>query len=227
MNKKLHIIYSMLILLIRGNSLLTYFLFGFYPKKTFFKQQWDWTTLTIKRALLKYSKSCYKLLDIGTGPYAVLAIYAAHKLKINEVNAGEYCKEVLQNAKNEKYSNLITLVQSDLFENINKIFDIIIFNAPYIDKDYGRDNGIFKTNLDQKRWSGGKNGIETINRFLSESKSHLEPDGIIILGINNFYISDNSVNHQIIKSGFYIFDKIYNRITKACAYVLKQGELNE
>jgi len=66
-------------------------------------------------------------------------------------------------------------IKSDLFENIDGKFDIIVFNPPYLPEDKREDE-------DSKlATTGGKKGSEIINRFLKQAKTHLKKQGRIFL----------------------------------------------
>lgn len=68
----------------------------------------------------------------------------------------------------------IQVIQSNLFSKLNKDekFNLIIFNPPYLPKNkYDK----------QKDTSGGKQGDETILKFLNQSKRYLDKKGKIIL----------------------------------------------
>ncbi len=114
----------------------------------------------------KYAEG--KVLDVGTGS-GVLAETALENTKdvlavdINE-EAVEYCKK-----KN------INSIKSDLFENVNGKFNLIIFNPPYLPKDEDEDEEI------QLVTTGGEKGHEIIERFLKEAKDFLKKEGIILI----------------------------------------------
>ncbi len=70
----------------------------------------------------------------------------------------------------------IKIVNSDLFNNIDGKFDLIVFNPPYLPEDeYDKE----------KDTTGGKKGSETINNFLEQSKRHLSEKGKILLLTSN------------------------------------------
>jgi release factor glutamine methyltransferase len=66
-------------------------------------------------------------------------------------------------------------IYSDLFQNIKGIYDVIIFNPPYLphEEDEPKESQISTT--------GGKRGNEIIINFLKQAKSHLKKDGLIFL----------------------------------------------
>ncbi len=65
--------------------------------------------------------------------------------------------------------------KSDLFSTVKGKYDLIVFNPPYLpeDGDEPLDSRIATT--------GGKNGSEIINKFLVQSKKHLNKNGFILL----------------------------------------------
>ena len=69
-------IYSFIIHFVRSNKIIHKYLFGFSPHPDVYGEYWDWTTLIIKKAIQKYLQPYMSLLDIGTGPVGVLAIFA-------------------------------------------------------------------------------------------------------------------------------------------------------
>jgi len=66
-------------------------------------------------------------------------------------------------------------IQSDLFENVEDKFKVIIFNPPYLPEDAREPCD------SQTATTGGKSGCEIINRFLKDAKDYLLPDGKIFL----------------------------------------------
>ena len=86
----------------------------------------------------------------------------------------------------------VRALKSDLFENIHQKFDLIAFNPPYLPEDK-HDKG--------KDTSGGREGHETIARFLNQAKSHLTQEGIIILLFSSLS-GKNRISEIMEKEGF-------------------------
>ncbi len=63
-------------------------------------------------------------------------------------------------------------VVSNLFENVQGVFDWIIFNPPYLQSE---------GDLSDPTWDGGQRGAEVIERFLEGARDHLSPGGSILL----------------------------------------------
>jgi release factor glutamine methyltransferase len=68
-------------------------------------------------------------------------------------------------------------IYSDLFQNIEGKYDVIIFNPPYLPEDENYD----EPSDSRINTTGGKKGNEIILRFLHQAKDHLEPEGKIFL----------------------------------------------
>lgn len=73
------------------------------------------------------------VLDLGTGSGAI-AVAIAKNLAHVKVTASEISKDALEIAKqNAKFHQVkIEFILSDLLDNIDKLFDIIVTNLPYI-----------------------------------------------------------------------------------------------
>lgn len=221
--KYLYQIYSFLIELVRQNKIIHKKMFGFYPHHDVEGGYWDWTTIIIKKAMQKYLRLDMSILDVGTGPVGVLAIYAALNIRCKKVCGIDYCPELVSLAKKnaEKQNLNIQFLESDLFDKVSEKYDLIVFNSPYIDIHTGRTIGLFNNFLAEKRWSGGTGGYKTIERFLADAPSNLSDRGYVILGVNHVYISKASIIQCIQKSSFEKIECLENSLTLASAYVLK------
>lgn len=63
---------------------------------------------------------------------------------------------------------LQNVLVSDMFEALEGLWDVIIFNPPYLpDLEYGRSD---------VRWDGGTRGDETVLRFLEEGWKYMHDD---------------------------------------------------
>jgi release factor glutamine methyltransferase len=198
-----------------------------YYENSSYGQFWDWVSLGLRKFLRQHKDKLTSLLDLGTGPYAILSFYA-HKLNENcTILGADHCKELIENAEKINTSNKIKFIYSDLFKNIDEKFDFIIFNAPYIDLDFGKKIGVLSNEDLVKRLSGGKNGIETISSFLLDVKNYLNNGGICALGVNSFYIRENIIGNLIEKANLNLVSVSRNWFTKANIYIIKHKNKHE
>jgi release factor glutamine methyltransferase len=101
-----------------------------------------------------------RVLDMGTG-CGILGIIAARK-KASEVVAVDVNPYAVrcakQNAKLNNARSKMTFVQSDLFAPLNEkvMFDVILFNAPYLPADESEEDSWIK-----HAWAAGITGRTT------------------------------------------------------------------
>jgi len=112
-----------------------------------------------------------KLLELGAG--SGIHLETASKLGIKKENI--FSSDINIRAVNHCDALGFNCIHSDLFENIDGKFDLIIFNPPYLpeDKKEPKDSQLATT--------GGKKGDEIILKFLRQAKNCLTRDGKIFL----------------------------------------------
>ena len=132
-----------------------------------------------------------QILDIGTGT-GCIPISIALECKSARLEAVDISNEALETAnKNALLHNVhgrISFYNSNLFENVEKKYNIIVSNPPYIPlkdkdtlaievKDFDPYNALFTSDED---------GIEFYEKIIIEGKDFLSQDGYILfeLGIN-------------------------------------------
>ena len=126
------------------------------------------------------------IIDIGTGS-GILA-KKAKESGAKSVIAVDINLEAIKQLKKEK----IKVVQSDLFSQVNKKFDIIICNPPYL-PDYAHED------TESKRiTTGGKKGDEFILKFLKQAVDHLNKKGIILILLSSL-TPQNRINRLLKK----------------------------
>lgn len=118
--------------------------------------------------LLLQSDSNLTFLEIGAG--SGIHLETAYNSGIKKENITS-C-DINPSSVNHCNALGFKCIHSDLFENINGKFDIIIFNPPYLPEN--RYDNLPDT-------SGGKKGDEIILRFLKDAKSYLNETGRIFL----------------------------------------------
>ena len=128
-------------------------------------------------------------LGCGSGLVSCCFLSKLKDLNINILN--HYCIDINKDAvnltqnllKNYNFDNNVNVIEGDLFNSFEKekIFDIIIFNPPYVTTDDDEYKRALKEKDIYAAWAGGKKGSETINRFIDELKGHINENSIIFL----------------------------------------------
>jgi release factor glutamine methyltransferase len=112
-----------------------------------------------------------KFLEIGAG--SGIHLETANSSGVQKDNI--FSSDINPNAVSHCNSLGYNCVYSDLFENIEGKFDIIIFNPPYLPLD------ALEPDESRRDTTGGEKGIEIILKFLQQAKQHLEEGGRIFL----------------------------------------------
>jgi len=112
-----------------------------------------------------------KFLEIGAGSGIHLQTAKTLGVKTENIFSSDIDKASVS------HCNLLgfNCIYSDLFENIQGNFDIIIFNPPYLPEDSREPKD------SRRATTGGKRGNEIIIKFLEQAKNHLAPKGKIFL----------------------------------------------
>ena len=139
--------------------------------------------------VIEYIKSInkinIKILDLCTGS-GIIGITLRKELesKSLEVVASDISKEALKVAKENAIMNEAEVIQSDIFENINEKFDIIVSNPPYIaynDKITMEDNVL---NYDPHlALFAEEDGMYFYREIVENAKEYLEEDGLVFFEI--------------------------------------------
>ncbi|MDD5331537.1 MAG: tRNA (adenine(22)-N(1))-methyltransferase TrmK [Candidatus Nanoarchaeia archaeon] len=133
------------------------------------------------------------VLDMGTGS-GILAIVASKNAK--KVIAADILDRAVEcarlNVKRLGLENKIEVIKSNLFENINGKFDIIIFNIPFNPEKEAKDLLEIATFDKDAR---------LLQRFFKEVGNYLKEGGKIILAYASFGRLD-ILNECIKKQGF-------------------------
>lgn len=128
---------------------------------------------------IKYIKKLFTepvdIIDLGCGS-GVIGITLEKKVSTKTVDLIDISKDALEVAKIncEKLNSKCNLIQSDMFENVEKKYDVIISNPPYI-KENEIIEDIVKENEPHLALYAGKDGLdcykkilETVNEYKKE-----------------------------------------------------------
>lgn len=161
------------------------------------------TEILAEQAIATINNSGYNnALDIGTGSGA-LAVSIAKYTKA-KITATDISKEALAVAEKNAASNNVNVkfIQSNLFENITDIYDVIVSNPPYIEtavidtleaqvKDYEPAAAL----------DGGKDGLCFYRKIVQNCHKFLKKDGYLMFEIG--YNQGKSVMDIMKNADFY------------------------
>src|SRR3990167_6789182 len=112
-----------------------------------------------------------QFLEIGSSSGIILETAKKLGIKREHIFGADINQEAVEHCRNLDFN----CVYSDLFENVQGKYDLIIFNPPYLPKDSKEPKD------SQLATTGGLSGSEIINEFLKEAENYLEENGRIFL----------------------------------------------
>ena len=168
------------------------------------------TEILVLKTIEKAEKNLAKtILDIGTGS-GCIPIMLKKRLSFLDIYSCDISQEALSIAKeNAKNNNAnINFIHSDLFQNINHKFDIIVSNPPYIPPSLKKDiQKEVQYEPDLALYTSDENGVEFYEKIIKNASKYLNHNGYILfeLGIGQ---------SEIVKSLFLEYNYNDIEITK-------------
>lgn len=143
-------------------------------------------------------------VDVGTGSGAI-AISIAKYCPLIKMTAIDINENALLKAKENAFKNQtldkISFVKSDLFQNINESFEIIISNPPYIKTNYIEElEDNVKLYEPIRALDGGEDGLIFYEKITEKSKNYLKTNGYLIYEIG--YDQAESVKEIMLRNNF-------------------------
>ena len=154
----------------------------------------------LQKYVEKYSKG--RVLDMGTGS-GIQALTAMKRTK--DVLAVDVDGYTVFYAKRKG----VKTIQSDLFDNVEGKFDLIIFNPPYLPKEINENEQV------SRLVSGGREGKELIEEFFNKARDYLNQDGKILIVFSSLsgdvlsILEENGFRYQKLEEQSFFFEKLF------------------
>lgn len=131
-------------------------------------------------------KKNLKFLEIGVGSGIQLHTLIDMGVPKENIFGVDINKDAVMHCRKEGFNCL----PSDLFNFVEGVYDIIIFNPPYLPLDKKEPKN------SQLATTGGKLGSEITNKFLKQAKEHLTQKGKIYLLTSSLTKDINWLNYK-------------------------------
>jgi len=130
-------------------------------------------TYLLVDAALSVVRPTDSVLEVGTGCGLIAKIVArlARSVIATDTNPQAVANATL---------NGVEAIHGDLFANLHRRFDLIIFNPPYLPT-----HSDMSSDWLTRAWDGGPSGREVIMRFLSQVDGHLTDRGRVLMSISS------------------------------------------
>ncbi|AHH10352.1 peptide chain release factor N(5)-glutamine methyltransferase [Borrelia coriaceae] len=180
------------------------------------------TECLVEEALIQIKKHNFnKILDLCCGSGCIgltIAHYLKCKVMLSDIS-NEALKVSLKNVQKLKLENYIEIQPSDLLKYINKEFELIITNPPYLTKNELR----IKEKLTQEPRVAllgfGKDGLGISKKIIKQAKHKLTKNGLLIIEMAPWQMQ--SLRQFAIQEGFEYLKTIYDIENRARALVLR------
>ena len=131
----------------------------------------------------KYWQEPIDIIDLGCGS-GVIGLTLEKKVSTNSVDLIDVSKEALEIAQNntEKLNSKASLIESNFFDNIDKKYDVIISNPPYIAEEEEIEK-IVKENEPSLALYAGKEGLDAYEQIFQKVSNHMKEKCLIALEI--------------------------------------------
>lgn len=141
---------------------------------------------TITKINEMFDNKNIKILDIGCGS-GVIGLTLKKFFPESNVTLVDISKEALEVAKeNAKNLNLeVNFIESDVFQNVYDIYDVIISNPPYIMDDEEIED-IVKENEPHIALYAGKDGLDCYKKIMQDIKRHINNKYLISFEIGRY-----------------------------------------
>ena len=131
----------------------------------------------------KHFKEPVDIIDLGCGS-GVIGLTLEKKVSTNSVDLIDISKEALEVAKINKdhLQSNANLIESDMLEKIDKKYDIIISNPPYIRTNEEIEE-IVKNNEPHQALYGGEDGLDFYRKILNNVQKNMKEKCLIAFEI--------------------------------------------
>ena len=176
----------------------------FYVDENVLIPQPDTEILVEKAIEIAVTTQKNKILDMCTGS-GCIAISLAKNINNAQIIATDISNNALnvanKNAINHNVENKIKFINSDMFNNIEEKFDIIVSNPPYIETETINKLGIEVQNEPHLALDGGIDGLKFYKIIANNAFKYLNENGYLLLEIG--YNQQNSVTQLLQDIGKY------------------------
>ena len=131
----------------------------------------------LEKKIPKLIRKDPNLTFLEIGPGSGIQLKTALESGVKKENI--FSADLNQNAVKHCKSLGFNCIKSNLFENVKGLFDVIVFNPPYLPFD-GKE-----PSSSRMATTGGKFGGELITKFLKGAKNHLEKNGRIFVLVSS------------------------------------------
>ncbi|KTD20551.1 adenine specific methylase [Legionella lansingensis] len=131
----------------------------------------------------------HSILDLctGSGCIAIACAYAFPDAIIDAVDISEGALQVAaMNCERHGLDDVITLIQSDCWENVPSIrYDLIVSNPPYVSTEEMQTLPVEYHHEPKLALETSNHGLAVVEKILARAHAYLTEDGILVVEVGN------------------------------------------
>ncbi|UCP01226.1 peptide chain release factor N(5)-glutamine methyltransferase [Borrelia hermsii] len=180
------------------------------------------TECLVEEALIQIKKhNLNKILDLCCGSGCIgltIAYYLKRKVTLSDIST-KALRVSLRNTQRLKLENYIEIQHSDLLKYIDKEFELIITNPPYLNKDELKIKEKLAKEPRIALLGFGRDGLKIPKKIIIQAKHKLTKNGLLIVEMAPW--QTNSLKKFAIQEGFEYLKTIYDIENRERALVLR------
>ncbi len=146
------------------------------------------------------AESLTNILDLCCGS-GCIGIAASMMFPEADVDIVDLSKDALDvaaiNIDKHGVGGRVTAIESDLFENVQKKYQVIVSNPPYVDAHDIAEMPPEFQNEPLLGLAAGVDGLDLVRRILKEARNYLTDDGILIVETGNSWTAMEEVYPEV------------------------------
>jgi ribosomal protein L3 glutamine methyltransferase len=129
-----------------------------------------------------------RILDLctGSGCIGIACAFAFEDAKVDLADISRDALAVAQiNIDKYELQDQVSLIESDLFNDVQHKYDLIVSNPPYVDKS---DLNTMPAEFDHEpalALGSGDDGLDICKQMLAQANDHLTDDGLLVVEVGN------------------------------------------
>jgi len=129
-----------------------------------------------------------RILDLctGSGCIGIACAYAFEDAKVDLADISRDALAVAQiNIDKYELQDQVSLIESDLFEQVQHQYDLIVSNPPYVDKS---DLNTMPAEFDHEpalALGSGDDGLDICKQILAKANDYLSDEGLLVVEVGN------------------------------------------
>jgi ribosomal protein L3 glutamine methyltransferase len=124
-----------------------------------------------------------RVLEIGTGggSIAVACAMAFPNATVDAIDVSDAALDLArENCMTHDVDARVRLFQSDVYAEVNELYDLIVSNPPYVDAETMATLDPEYLHEPRIGLEAGTDGLDCVRRILADASAHLRPGGVLV-----------------------------------------------